>query len=87
MTPDAEDVDHVGILLRAKKREMMSKKPLCVAIAAAAVAITISVIVSEVFAASRKSEGKTDKVRHAHRWEVRPETTEIRLIVRDRAYG
>src|SRR5437667_6871376 len=28
--------------------------------------------------------GGSDKVRYAHRWEVHPETTEIRLIVRDR---
>jgi VWFA-related protein len=33
---------------------------------------------------NRKSGGKSDKVRYAHRWEVHPETTEIRLIVRDR---
>ena len=33
---------------------------------------------------NRKSGEKSDKVRYAHRWEVHPETTEIRLIVRDR---
>ena len=35
----------------------------------------------------RESGGKSDKVRYAHRWEVHPETTEIRLIVRDRLTG